>query len=156
MAMPTFPRQVHAPTGGVGGEWNPLIAQPLDGFRPMLNDIVSCLGVAQMGARNLRVLIVRGDIVGRVDDRRNATLGPGAGAIIDTTFGDQSDLVGIGQAQSQRLAGKATAENQDIKMLQELCSIENAVQTADYRSLCCVLGQVSLGGLLICDEAFLP
>ncbi len=63
-----------------------------------------------MGIGDMRV-----DRVGRVDDRGNAALRPAGSRVGECLFGDQRNAVRIGQAQCQRLAGQAAADNQDVK-----------------------------------------
>jgi hypothetical protein len=74
--------------------------------------------VAQVGAGDLGVFVMRGDRIAGVYHGRDPALGPAAGTVFNLAFAYQCDPVGVGQAQRQRLPGQAAAKNQYIVMVQ--------------------------------------
>lgn len=81
-----------------------------------------------MGIGDMRI-----DGIGRVDDCGNAALRPAGSRVGECLFGDQRDAVRIGQAQCQRLAGQAAANNQDVKTAGCVFFHEGEYSIADMR-----------------------
>ena len=82
------------------------------------------------------------DRVGAVEHGGDAALGPGRRGRRES-LGDQGDAVGVGQAQGQRLAGQAAADDEDVEL------------TADDPLSCCggiyhgVRARLAIAGELI-------
>ncbi len=117
LPVAAFARQVETQRGIIRCEWHAAPDQPLYRLAPVLDDETGRHRIAQAraGRRGIADMGIYG--VGRVEDRGDAALCPGRRRIGQHFLGDQCHSQAVGQAQGQRLAGQAAADDEDVEML---------------------------------------
>ena len=118
-AVPPLAGEVEAHIAGlVSGERDALTYQPVDGGLAMFDDVARRDFIAQTGAGSEGILNVRINRVFPRQNRGNAALRLGAGAIQQRLFCDQSHFFVFGQLDGQRQTRQAATDDQCVKFQQ--------------------------------------
>ena len=82
----------------------------------VLDDEAGRIDIIEACSGNHGVLDVSFHRVERVDDGRDASLGSRARAVFEQAFADQGDRIVVGKAKGKGLSGKATADDENVKL----------------------------------------
>ena len=90
-------------------EGHALVDKPLNGTATVFDGKTHCCFIAQARARAQRIIAMRFNTVGSIENRCNATLGIAGGAFVQFGLGNNGDFSVAGQSQRDgRSGGSAT------------------------------------------------